>query len=79
MNNFENELFAILEDLLSNRQKDISGEVVKYCKSDIEKYIEIIKNIENKIDSNIEKNNSSKELLKSIYLAIVKILEQNKI
>ncbi len=79
MNNLESELIAILEDLLNNRPKDISEEVVKYCKSDIGKYIETIKTIEKKIDSCIEKNNNSNELLKRIYEAIVQILQQNKI
>ena len=79
MNNLESELIAILEDLLNNRPKDISEEVVKYCESDIEKYIETIKTIEKKIDSCIEKNNNSNELLKRIYEAIVQILQQNKI
>lgn len=74
MNNLERELIAILEDLLSNRQKDVSGEVVKYCQSDIEIYMKMIDNIEKGLDKN-----DSNELLINIYQAIVRILRQNKI
>lgn len=78
MNNFEMELFALLDDLFRNRQKDITGEVVKYCQKDIDIYIKLLEDFKKK---NTENNGSkmSNKLLENICEGVISILKANQV
>lgn len=45
MNNIEKELYDVLNDMFTNRPKDISGSIIKYSKDDLSVYIKLMENL----------------------------------
>ena len=77
MNNYEQECFDLVADMLTNRPRSKSGKVVKYTKEERETYIQLAETKKKEAEKiKKELSDSSYRLLTEIYDSVLKFLKE---
>lgn len=74
MNNYEERGFALLNAILTNRPKDLSGRIILFDDEDRKKYLDIIKAQKTEIEQNKTVPLEDRELLERLYGLMYEIL-----
>ena len=74
MNSYVKHCLALLSDMLTNRPKDLNGQVILYDDESRSKYLDIIKNQYSVSEKEMELSPECHELLKQLYGLMNEIL-----